>query len=66
MLLHTDSRPSPWWFVNNNNKKVGRLEVIRLVLDQVPYTPKEERVVRPPDPGVVLPARDVLPQMTAV
>ena len=29
MFMLTDAKTSPWWFVNNNNKKVGRLNILR-------------------------------------
>jgi polyphosphate kinase 2 len=63
MFMLTDARPSPWWFVNNNRKRVGRLNVFRLVLDQVPYPDKDVDVVRPPDPGIVMPVRSLLPEL---
>ncbi|MPY91639.1 MAG: polyphosphate kinase 2 [Acidimicrobiia bacterium] len=64
MFMHTDARTTPWWFVNNNNKRAGRLEVIRLVLDYVPYPGKDDKVARPPDAEIVRPVRHVLPDLS--
>ncbi len=63
MFTLTDATSSPWWFVNNNNKKVGRLNVIRHVLGRIPYSGKDLDVVRPPDPSIVRPVRDLLSAM---
>ncbi|MET0143630.1 MAG: polyphosphate kinase 2 [Ilumatobacteraceae bacterium] len=63
MFTLTDAASSPWWFVNNNNKRVGRLNVIRHVLEEIPYTGKDPKVVRPPDPQIVQPVRDLLPEL---
>ena len=44
----TDSDHAPWWFVNNNTKRVGRVNVIRHVLSQLPYAGKDGDVVKAP------------------
>ena len=41
----TDTARTPWWFVNNNNKRVGRLHVIQHVLTLLPYDDKNTDVV---------------------
>ena len=53
----TDSDHAPWWFVNNNAKRIGRINVIRHVLSLLPYDTKDPDVVRPPRPDIVAPAR---------
>ena len=63
MFMLTDTRPSPWWFVNNNRKRVGRINVVQLVLDQIPYEDKDATVLRPPDPEIVRPVREMLPDL---
>jgi polyphosphate kinase len=63
MLGRTDSDHAPWWFVNNNTKRVGRLNVIRHVLRALPYDGKDADVVRPPRADIVAPARSVLPEL---
>ena len=51
MLHMTDTSWAPWWVVDNNNKKRGRLNVISHLLTQVPYTPLESSDVKmPPAP----------------
>jgi polyphosphate kinase len=37
MFAHTDSKQSPWWVVNADNKKRARLNCICHLLDQIPY-----------------------------
>jgi polyphosphate kinase 2 (PPK2 family) len=41
MFVETASRISPWIIVNSNDKKVGRLNAIRYVLDKVDYEGKD-------------------------
>ena len=61
----TDSDHAPWWFVNNNAKRIGRINVIRHVLSLLPYDTKDPDVVRPPRPDIVAPARFVVTEMEA-
>jgi polyphosphate kinase 2 len=65
MLQRTDSAHAPWWFVNNNAKRVGRINVIRHVLSLLPYDNKDHSVVRKPRPDIVAPARQVMNEMKA-
>jgi polyphosphate kinase 2 (PPK2 family) len=37
MFEHTSTEWAPWIIVDMNDKKAGRLSVIRHLLDQVPY-----------------------------
>ena len=62
-LQRTDSAHAPWFFVNNNVKRVGRLNVIRHVLGGLPYDEKDKGVVRPPQPEIVAPARLVVTEL---
>ena len=48
MLHLTDTSWAPWWVVDNNNKKRGRLNVISHLLTQIPYTPLEPSDVKMP------------------
>jgi polyphosphate kinase 2 len=59
----SDSDWAPWWFVNNNAKRVGRINVIRHVLSLLPYDDKDHDVARPPRPDIVAPARLVAATM---
>jgi polyphosphate kinase len=59
MFAHTDTKQSPWYVVNADNKKCARLNVISHLLSMIPYqdlTPKamklplldKSKYVRPP------------------
>jgi polyphosphate kinase 2 len=61
LFLRTDTPETPWWFVNNNRKRQGRLNIIQHVLDQVPYEGKDRTVVRGSQPEIVAPVRAMLP-----
>jgi polyphosphate kinase 2 len=61
VFRRTDTLDAPWWFVNNNQKRVGRLNVIEHVLSVVPYTGKDPAVVRGARPDIVAPVRALLP-----
>jgi hypothetical protein len=37
MLAHTDTKLSPWYMVNADNKKQARLNCIAHLLHQIPY-----------------------------
>ncbi len=51
MLEATDTGWAPWFIVDNNDKKRGRLNIISHLLSQIPYTrtPLEE-ISMPPEP----------------
>ena len=61
LFRRTDTPETPWWFVNNNNKRLGRLNAIRHVLDLLPYEPKDEAVVGRARQDIVAPVRALLP-----
>jgi polyphosphate kinase 2 len=61
VFRRTDSPEAPWWFVNNNNKRVGRLNVIQHVLSQLPYDAKDEAALGTARPDIVAPVRALLP-----
>jgi polyphosphate kinase 2 len=42
MFSETVSRISPWVIINSNDKKVGRLNAIRYVLDRIDYDGKDD------------------------
>jgi polyphosphate kinase len=41
MFAATDTAWAPWWVVDNNDKKRGRLNVISHLLSRIPYEPLE-------------------------
>lgn len=53
MFALTHTREAPWTVVNSNDKRSARINAIRHVLSHLPYTNKDEDVVRPPDPSIV-------------
>ena len=55
MFLHTHSDHAPWTVVRSNDKKRGRVEAIRFVLNQLDYPDKDEELVGHPDPLIVGP-----------
>ncbi len=48
MLAATDTSWAPWFIADTNDKERGRLNIIRHLLSQVPYTPLATRDVRLP------------------
>ena len=48
MLQATDTAWAPWWVVDNDDKKRGRLNIISHLLSQVPYTPLPRQDIRMP------------------
>ncbi|MGV9712588.1 polyphosphate kinase 2 [Gordonia sp. NPDC003424] len=52
MFRYTDSGWAPWYVANTDDKKRGRLNIIRHLLDQVPYEPLSA-------PDIELPKRKV-------
>ncbi len=59
MFYYTDSAWAPWTVVRSNDKKRGRIEAMRYVLDKVPYDEKDASIVGEPDPLIVGPAHDI-------
>jgi polyphosphate kinase 2 len=49
MFAYTDTKDSPWWVVEADDKRTARLNLIAHLLDQVPYREVEhEKVKLPP------------------
>ncbi|HKA04504.1 MAG TPA: polyphosphate kinase 2 [Acidimicrobiales bacterium] len=55
MFLHTHTRHAPWTVVRSNDKKRGRVEAIRFVLNHLDYPDRDDEVVGAPDPLIVGP-----------
>ncbi len=59
MFSYTDTKDSPWWVVNAEEKKRARLNMIHHLLSMIPYEdvlPKAlELPPRPPDKGYIRP-----------
>ncbi len=48
MFAATDTEWAPWWVVNNDDKKRGRLNIISHLLSQIPYQPLAASDVKMP------------------
>jgi polyphosphate kinase 2 len=59
MFARTNTEVAPWTVVRSNDKKRGRIEALRFVLDRLDYPDKDRQVVGVPDPLIVGP-----PQIT--
>ncbi|MGW7281346.1 polyphosphate kinase 2 [Streptomyces sp. NPDC054844] len=53
MFRATDTPHAPWTVVKNNDKRRGRLEAMRSLLDRCDYPAKDEEAVGSPDPLIV-------------
>ncbi|MFE2353992.1 polyphosphate kinase 2 [Streptomyces parvulus] len=53
MFRATDTEHAPWTVVKNNDKRRGRLEAMRSLLDRCDYPAKDDRAVGRPDPLIV-------------
>ena len=60
MLSQTDSAAAPWTIIRANDKRRARLEVIRHVLDVLPYTDKDSKAVGKPDRKIAISAATFL------
>jgi polyphosphate kinase 2 (PPK2 family) len=62
MFAYTDTKDSPWWVVNADDKRRARLNVISHLLSLIPYedvTPKDVKLEeRPPGRGYIRPPID--------
>ncbi len=56
MFFNTDTADAPWTVIKSNCKKRARLNAMRVVLSQLPYTLRDAAVVGQPDPLIVGPA----------
>jgi polyphosphate kinase len=59
MFFYTDTADSPWTVVKSNDKKRGRLEAMRHILEQFDYTGKDEEIVGKPDRKIIGPPSDL-------
>ena len=59
MFYYTDTAWSPWTVVRSNDKKRGRVEAMRYVLDKLPYDDKDPSISGRPDPLIVGPHHDI-------
>jgi polyphosphate kinase len=60
MFYYTDTDIAPWTVIKSNDKKRGRIEAMRHVLNLFPYEGKDEELVGRPDERIVGSAASVL------
>ncbi|HMN73863.1 MAG TPA: polyphosphate kinase 2, partial [Rhodoblastus sp.] len=60
MLARSDSAAAPWTVVRGNDKRRTRLEIIRYLLDVIPYQGKDPKKVGEIDRKLVLSASSFL------
>ena len=49
MFAYTDTKESPWFVVEGDDKRTARLNLIAHLLDQIPYEPIDhEKIALPP------------------
>ena len=60
MLMHTHKSLTPWTVIKSDDKKRARLAAMKLILNSMPYTNKNEDVVNQADPLIVSSADQVL------
>jgi polyphosphate kinase 2 len=53
MFANTDTDIAPWTVIKSNDKKRGRVNALRYVLDRLPYDGKDSEVVGVPDPLII-------------
>jgi polyphosphate kinase len=56
MFFYTDTADAPWTVIKSNDKKRGRVEAMRYLLNRFEYEGKDPEVVGTPDPLIVGPA----------
>ena len=59
MFFYTHTDFAPWTVVRSNDKKRGRVEAMRWVLNLIEYPEKDHSVVGTPDPLIVGPPGDI-------
>ncbi|MHC3994390.1 polyphosphate kinase 2 [Thiomicrolovo sp. ZZH C-3] len=65
MLTVTDHAAAPWHVIRSSDKHRARLETMKLLLRQVDYEGRDERLVFAPDPKVCFSGRQELALMEA-
>ena len=60
MLMHTHKSLTPWTVIKSDDKKRARLAAMKLILNSMPYTNKNDEVVTEADPLIVSSADEVL------
>ena len=59
MLFYTDTADSPWTIIRSDDKKRARLNTIKYLLDKIPYTGKDEKLIKDIDPLIIGSAQNI-------
>jgi len=59
MLFYTDTADAPWTIVRSDDKKRARLNAIKIMLKNLPYSAKDESLLEDIDPLIVGAADDI-------
>jgi polyphosphate kinase 2 len=62
MFYYTHTPEAPWTVVRSDDKKRARLNIMRFILSNLPYTDKDAEIVATPDPKIVGAAAAIVPQ----
>jgi polyphosphate kinase len=62
MFYYTHTPEAPWTVIRSDDKKRARINIMKLILSQLPYTDKDEDVVGEIDPKIVGVAAAIVPQ----
>jgi polyphosphate kinase 2 (PPK2 family) len=60
MIQHTDTDTAPWMSIKSNDKKRARINAMRFFLNQFDYQDKNQSVVHPADPEIVIRGREAI------
>jgi len=55
MFNKTSTRENPWIVVDSNDKRIAQLNVIKYILNQVPYTDKNNDIIGNPFSEIIIP-----------
>lgn len=57
MFLQTSTEKSPWVIVDSNDKKLAQINIMKYILEQIPYKNKDVKRVGHPLPEIVIPLK---------
>ena len=63
LLRKTHSKESPWWVIRSDDKHLARREIMKLILNLVPYKGRSRKLDFAPDSAIVIPGKKELKEM---
>jgi polyphosphate kinase 2 len=54
LLKQTHTSSTPWFIIRSDDKRLARLETIKLILNQIKYTGRSRQLDFTPDPNIVI------------